>query len=322
MTTKKINSKLLFVLPLLAIILLSGCTSGGTGVGGTQGVIIDSWEPDFTTVDSYDRVQIALKVKNYGGAVAKDVEATLTGIDPNDWGVYNPILDLGDLQPADPRYNTQGGEKTAFLNLEAPELNEGVLQDFHPRVRVAYEYSTSATKTITIVGEEELRRLADSGETLPTSTTVYSSGPITVDVQVGNLIKASQTSSRRTEFPMNIVLTNVGGGSIQEKESIPGTALQDIVALNLDLPSGLRFTGDCRNIDRAEFFRGDTATVSCNVEITDDRIIAEEKIFRIELGYEYLVDAVTAISVRGTDDPGTSPPGGSTSGNGWHTQSV
>jgi hypothetical protein len=321
MPTTKLPTKFLLLLPLVTIMLISGCTGPGPGGGGSQGVVIVEWVPDFAVVDSYDQFQILLKIKNLGGVEARDVEATLFGVTPSEWGVFDERIDMGNLLPADPRYGTEGAEEVAILVLEAPEFPQGTLNERHPSVRVAYEYSTIATKTITIVGESELRALELQGGTLPTSQTEVTAGPIGVAITVGNLIKASQSGSRNTEFPLTITLTNVGGGRIQEKTPFPEDPLQFVAAIDLRLPSGLRFTDECQTMDRVTFWRGQEAEVSCNVEILDSSLIAEEKTLNIELGYEYLIDAITTISVRGTEEPTVPPPVGGGPTPGWNLPS-
>ena len=67
--------KLLALLPVLAVIFVSGCvTTGGTGAVATgPGVVIQGWEPDFTQVFSEEPVTLQLKVQNQGQARAKNV---------------------------------------------------------------------------------------------------------------------------------------------------------------------------------------------------------------------------------------------------------
>lgn len=307
------------VLPILLVVLVSGCVGfGGGGVTYGNGVIILNWEPDFPSIESGDNVRLYLRVQNQGGAEAKDVRARITGIDVREWGTTDEEEDLDDITKPDPTYGTSGGIKEAHLNLEAPELAEGITQTYHPIVRVYYEYTTAVAKPIMLVSEDELRRLVQQGKSLPTSTTQYSAGPILVDIRTGDKIKVSEDWSRKT-FPLTIHVENIGGGVVS-KRTIGTREYDNVLSVDIDLPSGLSFeTSDCRSLRKIELWKGKTADVTCEVRITERRLISEEKTIQIEFGYEYYIDASTIITVTGTEEVRQRPPTGVTRRRGWST---
>jgi len=85
---------------------------------------------------------------------------------------FQRTVQLGDLIAHDPVSNTAGETKQVqFQNLRAPLLSRGTSFEYEPIVRVTYDYSTAAHKPITIVDRNELIRIQQQGQTLPSQQT-------------------------------------------------------------------------------------------------------------------------------------------------------
>lgn len=297
------NTLIRYSLPILLILILlvSGCTSTGGGTG--PGVVILSFEPDFASVESNDDVKLYLRVQNQGGMEAENVEAELTGIDPTEWGVFvkTKYLGAGTLEPPRPQYGTEGETDTATWELQAPRLAGTLSQTYNPAVRVYYKYQTIATKPITLVSEDELRRLIQMGKSLPTKETTYTAGPLSVNIVTGKYIKSTEQWGKT--FPITIHIANAGPGA-------PGSKLKTFeredypVDVRINLPNSLGTAGDCQTYQRIDLWKGQYYDLTCDLRITRAPSIAEERTIEVKLEYDYYVDATTSVTVTGTGEPG------------------
>ncbi len=283
---------------LILILLVSGCTSAGGGTG--PGVVILGFEPDFSSVESGDDVKLYLRVQNQGGMEAENVEAELTGIDPTEWGVFVKTKYLGsagNLIPPRPEYGTEGETDTSTWDLQAPRLAGTLSQTYSPAVRVYYTYQTVATKPITLVDEDELRRLIQMGQSLPTKETTYTAGPLLVNIVTGKYIKSTDQWGRT--FPITIHIENTGPGTVGskyksfEREDYP-------VDVRITLPNGLGTAGDCQTYQRIDLWKGKSYDLTCDLRITRAPSITEERTIGVRLEYGYHVDAATTVAVTGT----------------------
>ncbi len=298
MKTKKTMIRYSLPILLVFVLLVSGCTSIGGGTG--PGVVILSFEPDFTSVESNDDVKLYIRVQNQGGMEAENVEAELTGIDPIEWGVFVKTKYLGsagNMIPPRPEYGTEGETDTTTWDLQAPRLAGTLSQTYNPAVRVYYTYQTVATKPITLVDEDELRRLMQMGKSLPTKETTYTSGPLSVNIVTGKYIKSTDQWGKT--FPITISIRNTGPGTVGskfktfEQEDYP-------VDVRITLPNGLGTAGDCQTYQRIDLWRGQEYDLTCNLRITRAPSIAEERTLEVRLEYDYFVDATTSVTVTGT----------------------
>jgi len=320
MSKHKKKPFLLFI-PILVIVAVSGCTSNI--VGGGPGVVITSWEPELTNVFSNDDVDFLLKVNNQGASRAKNVIAEITNIDIAEWGTFGfTQIQLGDLIAHDPVTNTPGESKTVqFQNLRAPLLNRGTSFLYEPMVRVSYDYSTSAQKPITLVDSQELVRIQQQGQTLPSTPTTFTSGPLSVEIIMGNFVKTSGQFGAFGQFdifPVHIKIRNTlwgSGGSVipQGLGYYGGGLFSDFdypILVTVTPPSGTNFVfsgfgDDCSSFQfTSELFRGEEAEITCELEVTSPPAFRTESLIKVDLDYRYSIDAITQINVQGTKEIG------------------
>ncbi len=292
----------LTILPVLAILLASGCVTGPSGGPTGPGVVITKFEPDFSYMESGQRLILDLEVQNQGGEEATDVVAVLTGIDPDEWDLSSSKaeVDLHDLSPGNPEYNTLGETDTAQWELTAPELPQTIEQVYNPRVRVYYHYITTATKPITLVNENELRRLSQSGQSLPTQTGQQSAGPLSIDIITGNQIRVPE--NRDPSFPITVVLENTGSGIIAPKDSEPNEDY--VVRLTIKLPDGLDLESDCSGFGSGEdivLSGGRQRSITCEVDFRHLPDIAEQRTITVLAEYDYYIDRTTSVTVKGVE---------------------
>jgi hypothetical protein len=297
------NMKLfLLLVPLLGTVLISGCTTGGGGPTFGNGVVILNWEPTFSSVESNDNLQLRVRVQNQGEVTAKNVNAVLTGINVDEWGFgAGNAINFYDLSPPDRIQNTAGQIKQETFNLVAPKIPKGTQQQYSPQVRVFYEYKTTAIKSITLVNENELRRLQDQGKTLSSTDTVTSAGPLKVTVNTGKFIKAREAGSYYSNtFPITIDIQNIGGGVVG-RYNMP----QDDYKVKVDIVFPSRLTNvDCGTFlgNYITLWKGQDASISCNVRISNPPIASEDENIKITLEYGYYIDSKTTVTVTGTQE--------------------
>lgn len=289
-------------------VFIAGCTTD-SGVVSGPGVVITAFEPSFSasTIESGDSIQLRLRVQNQGAEEATNVVARLIRIDPNDWGLgAGTDIVLGSLIPPNPEFNTVGEEVERIYDLIAPFLPEGIIQSYNPVLRVYYKYRTTATKVVTVVNEDELRRLETQGLSLASETTQSSAGPLDVDMEVLGPIRVTSNFDIK-RFPMNINIRNSGNGFVS---SINSPIVQDDqIILRVDLPFGLDFESSdptCAALEGGVpvfLFGGRDITVTCEVEITSPPLVTEDKTIIATLDYEYYTDRgiSSAIQVKGTE---------------------
>lgn len=288
------QNKHLFALFLVSAVIVSGCTQN-TGAG--PGVVITEFEPDFaaSVVESGDAVQLRFRVQNQGGADATNVVARLFGIDPQDWGLgVTTDIPLGNLRSAVVTGETEGEESPSeFYQLIAPILPEGIRNTYNPQLRVYYGYQTNAKKSVTIVAEDELRRLEIDGLSIPSQPTEVSVGPLIVNVRLREIQRARSTFGLRS-FPLEIEIINSGGGFVS---SINPSTQDGQILLQADLPIGLAFATDdptCASLQGGAYvflFANRDTTVVCDVEIISPPLVSEQREIIITLTYEYYIDS-------------------------------
>jgi len=301
---------LLLILPLLGVVAISGCTQQ-TGPTFGNGVTILNWEPTYSSVESGDRLQLRIRVQNQGEVRAENVRAALAGINQEDWGLslgfggsQGRLLGNGVLLPPDRIQNTDGQIGQDTFDMIAPKLPKGTTQQYSPQVRVYYSYKTTAIKSITLVNENELRRLQDQGKTLSSTDTKTSAGPLSVTITTGKFIKARESSPSAFSniFPITIDITNSGGGVVST-ENIPQNDY--IIRITRPtLPSRLSIvSGSCKEIDQGyvTLWKGQTASITCNIQINQPPLTNEDENLKITFEYDYYIDRTTTITVTGNE---------------------
>jgi len=310
----------LLALVLLAVVLVSGCTGLGGTVTAGNGVVILNFEPDLIgTYDSGDPVKLLLRIQNQGEVRATDVKAELAGIDTTEWAAFGATFykTIADMTPYDAVTNTQGAEKTVTWDLQAPELERGIDLVYEPIAKVSYNYKTTAQKPITIVAEDELRRIQQQGGSLPSKITVYTGGPLSVTVETKDYVKTTQEFGSYDIFPISIVITNNYGGTIIPDTlggfGVLGEEYLYPVQVRITPPSGTDFVhsgffgdDDCTTgTIIKDLWKGQNAKITCELMVISPPTYRQERHLKVELEYRYQTEAITQIPVRGIREAGT-----------------
>ena len=180
---------------------------------------------------------------------------------------------------------------------------------------MAYDYKTIAQKPITLVDEDELRRLIQQGKSLTSGTTTYTAGPLTVEVRTEEFTRTSSGASGGESyevFPVHIKVTNTdweAGGTVI-KDGLGGYGFEEYdypVRIKVTPPSGVMNRGFGTDACSGSFYtinlwQGKDAEITCEFEVTNPPEYREEKLITVELEYRYQTEASTSVMVTGTEE--------------------
>lgn len=289
--------RLALLLPVLAVLLFSGCVGQGVSVG--EGIVIEDFSVDFPSVDSGEKVTLYLKVSNTGTTEAKNVKAELAGIDPREWR-GKTTENLGNLLPVDPQTNTPGETETRQFELHAPRLAKGLQVIYEPIVYVSYDYEATAVKALTLVDIDELRRMMQQGRGPSVKSVSSTGGPISVEIQAGEFVKTGTGSEAYNQFPLYITLTNnqwERGGTVIPKTGARGKDYP--VDITIELPPKLS-AKDCKTRDTVNLWKGKNAEITCDMRVTRPPQKREDVLITVKMKYRFQIEASTSITVTGT----------------------
>ncbi len=200
------------LIPLLAvaiIVVAAGCTSKNPSTISTNdGVVINSFESDDSTLNSGETTNLYLEIQNVGGVDSDGVMAYLFGADG-----WNPrpsaTVNVGKLEA--PKYDVPSSPRNVMWTVTAPQLPEGVKQPFTMTARVVYHYKSNAAGKINVYSDEEWRRRNAKQPISPSSIVPVknSPGPIHVSIQGPTDVKLS---SYTDGIPILIKISNTGSG--------------------------------------------------------------------------------------------------------------
>jgi hypothetical protein len=322
------------ILPLI-IMLFSGCTSITTASG--KGVMVKEFAPDFSEIYSGEPVTFRLLLKNEGSVEAKGAHAELLGLD-EDWcsstggcrssggGRLEKLPNEPECQyegggfsmPApNPLMGTAGGTQICTWTYSAPVLDKGFTITYMPVARVFYSYKSAVTKLITFGSTSELRRMQDSGGTLPSETSSSTESPVQLSIQTSGPIRFWEDS---VAFPLEVTITNAGGGipcssgaashdGMKDacKAGVSGEDAKNKVTLRITMDSMTKLMDEeCQPLESGKtisLLKSQNSFV-CDIEASGLSEIPSQRTIKVEAFYEYFTDTQTTIKVTGRRSTG------------------
>ena len=317
---QKLNMRseiLAVVFGVALIVLVSGCVQtpgfGGKGATGGEGIVVNVFQPTLASIRSGEDIAFHIEVQNTGGYDNAPVVAELTGINAQDWQVYNKFLDLGRIAAPDPETGTSGGTSTGDWVGKAPMLRKGQVMTYNPIARVYYYYETYATKPVWFVTSDELRRIVQTGSSLESKPTENTKAPVKVEIKTGNFIRSSNWQNAK--FNVEFKIINDGNGLIAGKDYpvyVEVSYPDGITPVGQCPPTRITATGIYENIPSGvsyptfgtpvRLWNGKETSFTCEFQITNPPTNRELREFRVKLGYVYYTDIETSIQVTGTEE--------------------
>lgn len=192
---------------LLGLVLLSGCTGGGTEVTdevstsqGQYGLVIDAFSTDYANIDAGDTSTLTLSLINYDNAEAK--------------GIYARIYAVGmDISSSDAEQTLSGIESNQSdffqFDISAPDtLN--IDRTFTPYVKVCYNYTSTAATSFFVV-DNAIARNVES----PALDEYSDLGPVQVIVEgSATPIRVEVSSSTPKAKTVTVNLNNLDVGFV------------------------------------------------------------------------------------------------------------
>jgi len=291
---------LLMLLPVLLVVMVSGCTAPGfTASASGRGVTIEAFEPDFSAASEGETIQLQLMVRNKGSVDASDVKAEIFGMEK--WSLLGKgggstcdLTDTWGLIAPDEARGTAGGSKSCIYAYKSPDISKGLSMSYTPTVRVSYRYSTNTIKSITLLSSTEARRIEQLGGELPGETLSTSKGPVSVGIVTKGPIKVFKDG---LEFPIEFTITNVGGGVVAtSKDSNDWNKVNFRVSLpddleNVDCPVDTNRT--------LTLFKGKSNTITCTVKASIPSVPKQVQVTASADGYYYFIEKSTKVTVTG-----------------------
>lgn len=238
-SNKTSRIKYLALLPIVLVILVSGCTMPiGPTPTGSGGVVIEAFEPDLQVSEIYsgEPITFQLKFRNTGSVKAENVFAELFGLD-EDWccesvglpgeGPWRNNEKLPNeekcrytsegfpMLPPDPAAGTSGETFVCSWSYRAPDIPRNLPSvGYRPMARLFYTYHTTSSNSITFGSHQDIRGIQDVGGALPMSTTDTTLSPISITMETKSPIRFWTAGMEQGEvtFPIEINIENVGGG--------------------------------------------------------------------------------------------------------------
>ncbi len=303
--------KYLIIIPLIFLIVLSGCVNKGgeeTQIG--QGVVISEFMPSTdVALGGGKTVILRMEVENKGSYPAKNVMACIFGpLDKSDSAVHQGMWQLkGDqceklskeLPPFD-EDTGQGGMGRFRWEIVSPYISYPEMRTDTFKGRVYYEYQSTATVTIPVYSESEYMAARQKGEKLKEGVKIIKSvGPVDLDIYVPEPVIAEDRY-----FSIKITVRNTGGGIVFDPEkAFSGSKpnIEDkigIIRLSYTVPSDL----DIKCDNQVEMFTGTERSITCDVNIKnpEDIIGVREFPITIKARYGYYIEKSADVSVEKT----------------------
>ncbi|NOR85643.1 hypothetical protein GQ473_06000 [archaeon] len=276
---------------IFLILIIAGCT--GSSFGGGNGVSL-SISANPTSIKDTQKSLLTISVKNNG-----DVDTTpmlnIYGLG-DEWQFTTPSFNELKASNKDIGYTAEEIKETIFLAYQGG-LSKGKLFTFNPYARICYAYNTQASAKVDVYSEEEYYRENPVQKGISVKQT---KAPITISID------SKQPLISGENLLLDVTLSNVGGGTVTTAEcgdltdnDIDFKTLNTINNLDISLSDGT----PCKSIDANKIYlrKGDTAqlTISCDGAFTTSNP-KDTKDLRLNINYNYYIDAKTSITVEGT----------------------
>ncbi len=273
-------------LAFVLVIVVSGCIAKGTR---ESGVVVKEFRTDFNEIYSNEEAELMVLIKNAGSVDAKNVNLNLIGIDDWDCNYKEFTADILLAQTLE----TDGEERQYIWKCKAPDLSSNERVTYHPEVKIDYEYSSDLIKSLTILRKDELKRIQDSGKSLPTETISRTNSPIFMELQFMTPIRYSDETSE-LRIPLTIKINNAGKG-VPCTDTCSG---EDINKVKIKL-EGMDTEG-CDIENSVKLWNSKERTITCTGVITNmGKTTMNKKMIRVHADYKYIIEQFTNIDVIG-----------------------
>jgi hypothetical protein len=223
-----------------------------------------------------------------------------------------------NLLAPDTLRGTSGGSHICTWTYKAPPIPKGFTITYTPTARVFYSYNSGVVKLITFGSSSELRTIQDTSGKLPAETKSQTNTPIMVDIQTKGPIRFWE-DGQTVEFPLEITITNIGGGvacasptsdvtSDACKAAVSGEESKNNVLISIDFGATsdkMTLSDECKDFSKyakvaVPLWKGQSNSIVCNVKASGLSAGATiQRMIQVQAFYEYYTDTTTSIKVIG-----------------------
>ncbi|MBI4181819.1 MAG: hypothetical protein HY520_02525 [Candidatus Aenigmarchaeota archaeon] len=284
---------------LLALLALVVLVAGCTALGGGSGVVIERFDPDFTTVFPGEPLTFRFKVRNTGSFDAGGGDLRLLGMEEwmqggSDLRCQLPQRLLAPVASA----GTPGDTFDCALTATAPQVPQGISVTYRPTARVSYGYQSATLAELTLGTRQEMIARQHNGQPLPAQTTAASRSPIAIAVQPEGPVRVYREGA--VVSPLRITVTNVGGGVVCALDEGGITACPTDSSAWNKISITTTLAGQLVEACSRELtLSGGSNTIVCDLEVSDlpaGGIV--QKTVEVQSTYGYFTDAERQVTVQ------------------------
>ena len=302
---------------LVSVASVSGCVEQSPGVVTTEGIKINDFSFDRSTVYTKESVGLNLEIQNVGEVEGILKEVAVYGVDvissstPESYawaeGSY-PSFTITDFRniigdekmfPSSSSLNLEGEIQSIRWKPRAPtDIKAPTTYDF--RVRVKYDYETNYTGIIRVMkegyletlSETERKNLIEAGGVTSSSVT---GGPLDVNVEGGGHFVVYEDDGSQSRL-VRFEITNVGSGFPYLVDEMGPDNIYKVEIIS-DSPGNL----DC-HVDTVDavikLSRGESGVFNCDFAPPTDFTNKIDMLFSITFDYNYYVDSTASVTVK------------------------
>jgi hypothetical protein len=295
--------KFICLLGFILILFVSGCISLPQAIEG-NGILIEAFEPDFPQMSSGEPIQLRLKIRNVGAVDAENVKFEIYNVFGTKEG-SELICREGNKECKSvekilaPTKEVPGESKTCIWVCDTSvKIPAGLQVSYNPRVRITYKYRSDVIASITLVSQDEIRTITDSGGSLPNEISKSTRTPILLNLKLKGPVKYWERKEEIT-FPLSIEVVNVGGGTscypnCEEPKDWNKVKLKLVGTPEIILE-------ECDIEKPVILLEGRSRSVPCVGKILKipKTFGPMQKTIEIQADYEYFIDEGTSVTVMG-----------------------
>jgi hypothetical protein len=311
--------KPLFLLSIVAILLIAGCTNvpdlglNTNSIASGQGLEMTSFTAQPATVYSGSNVRLTMEVQNLGGTEVTNDQGIifLTGTNSGSWGGLTQFTSFGTtMKTEDIVRSVPANILRKSWSLTAPtSIGAGQIETDTIIARVYSNYQTKVNGNIWVYSEAEADAARTAGRTLYANTFTTTKGPVGLSVSV---TPSPVVLYGENTFTLNIKISNLASGTIYNggatyagtgsNVNIPSTNLNK-VDLRVTSSSGLSPSFDCNG--EQELVEGKDTTVICTVTVPSSFSNFQSYNLNVVASYGYFTERTATITVQGRSSSGT-----------------
>lgn len=291
---------------LVLILLVSGCTmpiDGGNSASG-NGIAIEEFRPEFFQVRPGEPFELYLNVRNRGPFDAENIEVELFNLDESKVTCTGGCALIGRLYGSDVKAGTPGESYECIWECRhSDDLPGGMKVTYNPMVRITYDYFSDITRSVTLASQDEVRRVEQSGITLPSDVSSKAEGPVSLNLNLLSPIRYFPRQGRLVT-PVMIEISNSGTGTACYRDCGDSENWDRISLERMSTGTGIVFEGceDILGTSAVEIWKGKTRDIRCDLVITQlpEGFGFTRKTISLRARYGYFIEGTASFEVIGS----------------------